>query len=315
MGDVEVKKEKAIIALGNAVTDIIVDIKEEDLVKLGLKKGQANYPEKISLESFLKTKRTIPGGSPSNVVVNSAWLGLKDRNGLIGTVGNDEIGKLYRKDLVVNRVLDYLTEIKGKSGVCYMLVTPDGERTSIIDLGVCGDYRIPFNNIDDFSIFHTTAYELATNEKKTMEALMHAYKNGLKVSFDLSDSGIVSRRRSLLSDIAKHTTILFANEHESKSLTGLEPEDSIGELSKMSEIAVVKLGKKGSLVKRVNGHLYKIPCYPANVLDVTGAGDAYAAAFLYGYFQGFDLEKCGNLASSFAAKICERYGARMRCFA
>jgi sugar/nucleoside kinase (ribokinase family) len=306
------RREKAIIALGNALTDIIVDVKEEDLIKLGLKKGCVNYPQNISLKNIPKNKKMVPGGSPANVVVGASYLGLQNRNGFIGTVGDDEIGKLYQKDLSFNRVLSYLTEVKGNSGISYMFITPDGDRTSIVDLGVCANFQIPLEEMGKFSIFHTSVYELATNQAKTISAINNAYSNHLKISFDLADPNLVNRNKNLIREILKFTDILFANSYESKSLTGLEPEDSVEKLNEMCEVVAVKMGERGSLVKKSNGPVYRIPCYPANVVDTTGAGDAYAAGFLYGYFQEFELQECGHLGSFFAARICERYGARMR---
>jgi sugar/nucleoside kinase (ribokinase family) len=303
--------KKAIVALGVALMDILSDTSEEDLVKYGLKKGCVNFPKTIPLIDNLKNKRIIPGGSSANVVANSSYLGLKKENGFIGTVGNDENGKLYKEDLRMNGVVDYLTEFKGKTGVSYIFITPDHERTSIVDIGVSGSLNIPFEKMDQFRIFHTSLYEIATDEEKTMKSLIFAYNNIPEISFDLSDFNLVTRYKNLVTDIIKHSNIVFANEKESKALTSLEPEESIEALSKMCDIAVIKLGKDGSLVKKTNGPTYRIPCYPANVVDTNGAGDAYSAGFLYGRIKNFNIEECGNLGSFLAARICERYGARM----
>jgi sugar/nucleoside kinase (ribokinase family) len=192
-----------------------------------------------------------------------------------------------------------------------MFITPDHERTSIVDIGVASDLKIPFDKMDKFRIFHASLYEIITKEKDAMEALIFAYNNISSVSFDLSDSNLVTRYKKLVTDVVKHSDIVFANERESKALTDLEPEDSIEALSKMCDISVIKLGKNGSLVKKSNGPVYRIPCCPANVIDTTGAGDAYDAGFLYGSIKNFNIEDCGHLGSFLAARVCERYGARM----
>lgn len=298
----------SIIALSNALTDIVVNVTEEDLIKFGLIKGCSHYNPRIHLDQFLKDGNYIPGGSPANVVAGASYLGAKC--GLIGTVGNDYIGKLYREDLKSNGITDYLTTVEGDSGVCYVLVTPDGERTSFTKLGVCGDFHIPFEEIKKYKVFHTSGYELITNPKKTIEALEYAYENEVKISFDVSDSRLVIENRDMVFDAISFVDILFANEYEAVALTGLEPEKAIEKMGYMCELAVVKLGKDGSLVKGKS--LYEISAYPTNVVDTNGAGDGYAAGFLYEYTRGRSIELCGDSGSRFASKICGKQGARIR---
>lgn len=301
--------KKAILGLTNANTDIIGNITEEKLKELGLRKGEANGRPWFNPYDIMNGVKKIPGGSPANVVAGASYLGLKGKCGLMGTVGDDEIGRMYIEDVEKNGIINYFSVEKGKSSVCYLFVTPDGERTSVYELGVCGNYEIDFEAIEDFYIFHTAAYESVTNLERAWDAMKYAEEHGVKVSFDLSDPAAVRKYRPMFDDILEVVDILFANEHEARELTGLEPKEAVEELKEYCEIAIVKMGAKGSYVK--GKELYKIPKYPCNLVNTTGAGDAYAAGFLYGYVKGFSLERCGHKGSEFAARVCEKDGARI----
>jgi len=306
--------DKDILGLGNALTDVIINIQDEGLEELNLKKGCACSSSIKKLEKILKEKekeiKFIPGGSPSNTIVNASQLCTLC--GLIGAVGKDDIGSMYHKDLSKNDVLDYVSDLNGKSGRCYILVTPDGERTMVTDIGVAGSFRIPFDIFNEYRIFHTSAYELRSNKTATLEAMKHARKNKLIVSFDMADPFIIEKIKKDIQEALNYTDMLFGNEQEVKALTDLSPEQAIGELADLCGIAVIKKGAEGSLIKSKNDKMIDIKGYLAkNFVNTNGAGDAYAAGFLNYFLNKNDLTACGMYGSLVAAQVCEREGARL----
>jgi len=307
---------KGILGLGNALTDIIVNVSENNIKELGLKKGNATVSTRCnmnSLEKILqeKTIECIPGGSPANTIANASILGAEC--GLIGTVGNDSVGDDYHQDLRKNKVNDYLYTAEGKSGRCYILVTPDCERTMIADIGVSKDFKIDFNKIPEYKIFHTSAYELKSNYEKTMEALEYAKKCNTEISFDLADSALIKKNKKAVMNAAKYANIVFANAEEAEAFTGLKCRRDIAKaLVDLYEISVVKIGKDGSWIGSRKGMkcIGIEPC-DVNVVNTNGAGDAYSAGFLFQYLNKKPLCVCGDYGSAVSAKICEKKGARL----
>lgn len=303
---------KDILGLGISNIDILYKVSDDYIESNGLVKGCWNRGKHKKDLQMPKDGLVVPGGSPGNTITNSAFLGCD--NGFIGTVGSDDYGRIYRKDLMMNRVEDHTTQLEGKTNVLHMFITPDKERTSISEGGVSGNISVPLDVIDDYKIFHTSMYEVITDNKEVMKALTRAYRKDKTISFDLSDPLVVKKHKELAKDIVNHSNIVFANEREAEALTGLGPEYSAESLSRMCDLAVVKMGKKGSIVMTGEGLTYRIPCFPANVVDTTGAGDAYSAGFLYGWLNDRDIDLCGGLGSFVAARVCERYGGRLRNF-
>jgi len=309
-------ENKGILGLGNALTDLIVNVSEKEIKELRLKKGTATVSTRCnmgSLEKILQGKKMkcIPGGSPANTIANASILGAEC--GLIGTVGNDTIGDIYHQDLRQNKVNDYLYTEKGKSGRCYIFVTPDCERTMIADIGVSKNFKIDFDKIPEYRIFHTSAYELKSNYEKTMEALEYAKKCKTEISFDLADSALIKKNKKAVMNAAKYAEIVFANIEEAEAFTGLKCRREIATaLLDLYEISVVKIGKDGSWIGSREGMKFIgiNPC-DVNVVNTNGAGDAYSAGFLFQYLKGKSLCSCGDYGSAIASKICEKKGARL----
>jgi len=304
---------KKILALSNIVTDIIQNISDEHIQQLGFEKGRFHRAEPGQFEELRKrlgegTK--IPGGSGANVVAGAALLGA--RTGLIGTLGNDSVGAFYKEDVLNRGIENYLTEKEGQSGVCHTFISPDGERTFVLDFGVALDYDISENYFDDTDIFHTTGYVLEDAKEAAEKAIGIAKQRNIKISFDLSDPGVISRGGEELKRITTGSHIIFANEEEALAFTGKEnPREALDNISKLAEIAIVKLGEKGSLIKR-GDEIIEIPVVPIETLvNTNGAGDAYAAGFLSAYVSGKSLKEAGEQASEFAARACTSEGARV----
>jgi|TARA_Y100000310_G_C20692729_1_gene823401 sugar/nucleoside kinase (ribokinase family) len=304
---------KKIVALSNLVTDLIQNISEEHMQSLGFEKGKFHIAETGEFEKLRKdlgegTK--IPGGSAANVVAGATQLGAK--TGLIGTLGNDEVGTFYKQDVLNRGIDDYIAEKQGQSGVCHTFITPDGERTFVLDFGVSQEFEILGTQFENSHIFHTTAYELSGTKELTNKALELAKEKGLEISFDLADPGVVGNFKEEIRQAITGAKIVFANEQEALTFTGkTDAHEALDEIAKLAEIAVVKLGEKGSLIKS-REEKHEIQIIPIeNLVNTNGAGDAYAAGFLSAYSSGKTLKEAGEHGSAFAAKACMSQGARI----
>jgi sugar/nucleoside kinase (ribokinase family) len=152
---------------------------------------------------------------------------------------------------------------------------------------------------------------LIINKPLIETACRIARKNNMKIALDLASYNVVDAKLSDFREIIeKYVDIVFANEEEAKSFTGLNPEDALNRISELCDIAVIKVGKEGSLVKRGEEKI-KIGTIPVECIDTTGAGDLYASGFLYGYSKGLSLETCGHYGSVLAGHVIEIVGARM----
>lgn len=289
--------KNAILGLSNAIVDVITEVKDEYLKENCLKKGMVNN---LGRTLVFENVELSTGGCPTNVAINASAAGIAC--GVIGCVGNDSFGDFYINSLKNNGVKGYLTRKIGKTSTCYVLVTPDKERTSIWQKGTCGDFEITPEPFRNFEIFHTTLYETVTRPEKVINAIRMAKEDGMIVSYDLADAGLVKQNKKKLEYLLKEVDVVFANEQESRAFTGLKPIDAVSRLEEFCKTAVVKLGAKGSLVGA--DRTYKIAAYPVEVVNTIGAGDAYCAGFLYGVYKGMEPEKCGEYGSRLAARVC-----------
>ncbi|VVB78012.1 putative sugar kinase [uncultured archaeon] len=300
-----------LIALSNAMTDLTFEITEEELSRLGLKKESYTPLRNLDQKLFSdiiheKIFKLYPAGSPANVIINTSRLGLK-KTGLYATVGNDSFGENYIRTIQQNNITSLINTVDGKSGVCYIMITPDGEKTTTADIGVANQFDFDFSKLKDSRIFHTSGYELVTNPKKTKEAIEYAKKYNVKLSFDLADKAMIQRERSSIEYLLKDIDILFATESEAEELTGKNPLNALKALSDYSGIVILKKGSQGSVVRRRVGHVseeYRIPIIPVEVKSTCGAGDAYASGFLFAYLIGLPLDECGNMGSEIASRVC-----------
>ncbi|MBI5149047.1 adenosine kinase [Candidatus Pacearchaeota archaeon] len=291
------EKKIQIAGLTNAITDIIINVSYSELNRLGIKKGFHNSKENIPYLEFLKLIEKpcvhATGGSTGNVIIGAANLGVT--TALFGTVGDDSYGEEYIKEIESKGINSLINIEKGESGLCYLFITPDGEKTSISAMGVAGRYNFDLFQLKEAEIFHTSGYELMTNPSRVKETLEYAKTIGAKLSFDLSDPSAIIRQRENIEDILKSTHILFATEEEALELDY--------EISELCPIAILKKGERGSIVMQ-GKNKFVIPIYKVEVQGTNGAGDAYSAGFLAEYLKGSNLEACGHAGSSYAAKIC-----------
>ena len=307
---------KKVLGLGNALTDILLQISEGDLREIGFPKGSMNL---INVQQFeqLQTrfasvrKRMVAGGSASNTVATIAQLGGKAA--FIGKIGNDEVGRFYHEDLLKNNVQPQMLTSSLMSGCCIVLITPDGERTFCTYLGAAADMKaedICKEAFIGYDICHVEGY-LVQDHDLIEKALRTAKEQGCTVSLDLASYNVVNENHQFLKDlIYKYVDIVFANEDESFAYTHLNPEEAVENISQQCDIAVVKVGKRGSYIRQ-GSQLHHIGAVTSSCLDSTGAGDLYAGGFLHALSDGFDLRRCGEIGTIAAGRIVEIVGTKL----
>jgi len=306
-----------ILGMGNALVDIIVFLEDDALLEeLELPKGSMQLVDfqksgKVRKASEHLRSSFASGGSAANTIYGLAKLGLE--TGFIGKTGEDDYGQIFREDLEKSNIMPILFLSDTHSGRAVALISPDKERTFATHLGAAiemGPEDLSEELFTGYDYFHIEGYLVQSHE--LIEKALHlAKETGLLVSLDLASYNVVDENLEFLKYIVeKYVDIVFANEEEAKSFTGKDPDEALDEMASLCSIAVVKLGKKGSIVKS-GDKKFIIPAIPARVVDTNGAGDIYAAGFLYGLSQGWPLDKCAMTGGILAGKIIETTGARL----
>jgi sugar/nucleoside kinase (ribokinase family) len=308
---------KRVIGIGNALVDVLVKLQDDSFLKnQNIPKGSMQLSDKETVMSLLvelgNTKiQLTSGGSAANTIHGLAKLGTKCS--YIGKVGKDDFGSLFQNDLEKNHITTILLSSNTDTGRALTFISPDSERTFATYLGAAVELNatdLKPEYFDGYSILHLEGY-LVFNHELVERAVKLAKSNGLKISLDLASYNVVDANRDFLLNLIKESIdIVFANEEESKSLTGESPEKALDVISKLCDIAVVKIGQKGSMIK-TGEEVFKVDAIKANAIDTTGAGDLYAAGFLHGYCKGWTLDKCAELGSLAAGKVVETIGAKI----
>ena len=306
-----------VLGIGNALVDIMTKLPDDStLDKFSLKKGsmqlsERDFADKINNETASFDKSQSSGGSAANTIHGIASLGAKA--GYIGKVGNDSFGEFFSKDMKANGIEPFMLKSTTDTGRAIALISPDSERTFATYLGAAielTDSDLIADQFKDYKILHIEGY-LVQNHALMLKAAELAKAYNMKISIDMASFNVVEDNLEFLKDyVNNYVDIIFANEEESKAFTGKEPEDSLNELAEQCEIAVVKIGSKGSLVKS-KGKVYRIDPIKVNPVDTTGAGDLFASGFLYGLTNDYSLDKCGQIGSLCAGKVIEVIGSKM----
>lgn len=308
---------KKVLGMGNALTDILLQIQEDSVLKrLNLPKGSMQLidaAKSSEIRSFLDFSKALmaTGGSASNTINGITKLG--GVGGFIGKIGKDEVGEFFLNDSVQNGVTPHLLFSSNASGTCTVLVSTDGERTLCTFLGAACELEAEDLHADmfhGFDIFHIEGY-LVQNHALISTAVKLAKEAGLLVSIDLASYNVVEENLDFLQALVRDfVDIVFANEEEAKAFTGKEPKEALLQIAELCDIAIVKIGKDGSYVKSGDNQ-YVIAPHLANCIDTTGAGDLYAAGFLYGLSNDLSLDKCGEIGALVSSKVVETLGAKM----
>lgn len=310
-----------VYGIGNPLMDILVDVDESDLELLDLNKGIMHLIDderRCKIDGHLgdRDRKMLPAGSAPNTLMSLGLLGVKSV--LAGKIGNDEVGAHYSSSLEKNNVVSGLKCSDRITGSSIIMISEDGERTMNTHLGACQDFCA--EDIDEELIakakyLYFTGYMWDTDSQKAaiLRAISVAKENGTKVIFDVADPFVVSRNKDEFLKLIKDSVdIVFANEEEAKILLDNEsPMECVALLSGMVDIALVKIGEKGSLIKeRESGEIIEIPANIVDCVDTTGAGDIYASGFIYGLANDFAVEESGVFASFLASQIVTSKGAQ-----
>jgi sugar/nucleoside kinase (ribokinase family) len=310
----------AVVAIGNAIVDIIGRCDDTFLTRHGAAKGSMRLVDTPTIETLygeMGPAMEISGGSAANTMVGFASFG--GTSAFIGKVANDEFGRIFRHDIGAAGVVFETPSASGKlpTSRSLILVTPDGERTMNTYLGIStdlDDLDVTPATLENAQIVYLEGYLFDQPQAKAAfrQAVAIATRAGRTVALTLSDGFCVDRHRSeFLELIRSGVGILFANETEITSLYETSSfEAAARQAATDAPLAVLTRSAKGSLIL-ANGETYEIPVDPvAKVIDTTGAGDLYAAGFLYGLTSGADLTTSGRLGSLAAAEVISHFGAR-----
>lgn len=312
-------KKYDVFGIGNAMMDFLIEVEHDVLDELKINKGQFKgiseeemriIFEKIEMKKFQR----MPGGSTSNIIYGIAQLGGKVV--FCGKVGKGDNAKLYEQKLIDVGARSRLVKSDLQTGKVLSFITPDSERSFLAFSGatitIVKDDIIE-EDIKQSKILNIEGYILQSED--TREIAIHAIdiakKHNVPVSVDLNDAGMIEQNIQFLKDIIKEKIdIIFVNEIEAEAFTDEKDlSKALDQISELSSIVVLKNGSKGSYIQ--NGKkIYEIPSYKANAIDTTGAGDMYAAGFLFGLTNRYDLETSGKIGSLAASKIVEQIGAR-----
>lgn len=305
------------IGLGNALVDILVQLPNDaKLFELNLPKGSMQLVDAERMQSILAQtdglSRTLAaGGSAANTIHGLANLGADAA--FIGKVGDDPFGQAFANDLVQNGVTPIMFKANTESGRALAFITPDSERTFAVYLGAAIEMTendLSTDLFNGYTHFHIEGY-LVQNHNLIRRAVELAKQNGCTISLDLASYNVVEENKAFLREIIeRYVDIVFANEEEAKAFTGKLPVDALKELAKLAEIAVVKLGAEGSLIKQ-GDNIYEVGVIEVSSIDTTGAGDLYAAGFLYGLSKGLSLLKCGEIGAILSGHVIEVLGPKM----
>ena len=306
-----------IIGIGNALTDIIVPIKNYEIIdSLNIPHGGMVMIDKNQFLEINKhianiNKSMVAGGSAANTIYGLSKLGVE--TSFIGKVGMDTIGDNYEQDMLKAGIKPDLIRTDTPSGCAIVLITPDGERTFASYLGAAQELmpeNISGENFMGHDILHIEGY-LLFNYDIVLKAMQTAKNLGMKVSLDLAAHNFVEENRPIIKDLIKnYVDVCFANEEESKAVTGLQPREALDCISEDCDFTVVKLGSKGSLIKH-NGIVYEVGTPHVECVDSTGAGDLYASGLLYGIAKGYNAETCGKIGAIIGSIVIQNYGARI----
>jgi sugar/nucleoside kinase (ribokinase family) len=309
-----------VTAVGNAIVDVLAKADDAFLAEQKLPKGAMNLIDAATAErlySLMGPGVEASGGSAGNTMAGIAALG--GRAAYIGKVADDQLGQVFTHDIrAIGVTYDTAPLQNGlPTARCLILVTPDAQRTMQTFLGATtqlGPEDVNMDYITSSSVLYLEGYlwDQPRAKQAMRDAAIAAQKAGVKTSFTLSDSFCVGRYRDEFIELVNnHIDILFANEQEILSLYQVESFDAaLQHVRGHCEIAALTRSEKGSVIVRGN-EVHVIDAVPGvHVVDTTGAGDAYAAGFLYAYTRGFDLATCGRLGGAMAAEVISHVGPR-----
>ena len=307
-----------ILGIGNAIVDVICKVNDSFIEQNNLTKSTMKLffdeNEFKNLLTNLKIEKTVSGGSVANSIVGLSQLG--DQVGFIGKVSDDDFGGKYEEGLKKENVEYFYSKKKEElpTGTCLILVTPDSERTMCTFLGTAGKINeddVDSNVIKKSEIIFLEGYLWDEGEPK--KAFDKAINNANKVAMSLSDLFCVDRHKPHFLNLVKNKLdITFANEQEITSLIGAKNFDEVINFSKqLNKLVIVTRGAKGAVA--VNGdEVFESDIHKnLKIIDLTGAGDLFAAGFLHGYINQLSIRECLEKGTEMSSRVIQQIGARL----
>jgi len=306
-----------ILGIGNAIVDVICKVQDSFLTDNELTKSTMKLVDESEFKkllSSLKIEETVSGGSVANSIVGLSQLGNKV--GFIGKVNDDDLGKKYEEGLKKENVKYFYSKKKEElpTGTCLILITPDSERTMCTFLGTAGKINkndVDVNAVKSSEITFLEGYLWDEGEPKT--AFDKAIQNSNKVAMSLSDLFCVERHKPHFLDLVKNKLdITFANEQEIISLIGAKNFDEVISFSKnFGKLIVLTRGEKGSIAINRNEVVECDIQKNLKIIDLTGAGDLFAAGFLHGQVNNLSLKESLEKGTEMSSKVIQQIGARL----
>ena len=306
-----------ILGIGNAIVDVICKVQDSFLTDNELTKSTMKLVDESEFKkllSSLKIEETVSGGSVANSIVGLSQL--ENKVGFIGKVNDDDLGKKYEEGLKKENVKYFYSKKKEElpTGTCLILITPDSERTMCTFLGTAGKINkndVDVNAVKSSEITFLEGYLWDEGEPKT--AFDKAIQNSNKVAMSLSDLFCVERHKPHFLDLVKNKLdITFANEQEIISLIDAKNFDEVISFSKnLRKLIVLTRGEKGSIAINRNEVIECNIQKNLKIIDLTGAGDLFAAGFLHGYVNNLSLKENLEKGTEMSSKVIQQIGARL----
>ena len=306
-----------ILGIGNAIVDVICKVEENFLSENNLTKSTMKLVDEAEFKkllSNLKIEETVSGGSVANSIVGLSQLGNKA--GFIGKVNEDDLGSKYEDGLKKENVKYFYSKKKEElpTGTCLILITPDSERTMCTFLGTAG--KINENDVDVSAVKNSEITFLEGylwDEGDPKKAFNKAIQSSNKVAMSLSDQFCVERHKPHFLDLVKNKLdITFANEQEILSLINTKNFDEVILFAKKLEsLIVITRGEKGSIAIQKNEVVECDSQKNLKIVDLTGAGDLFAAGFLHGHVNNLSLKESLEKGTEMSSKIIQKIGARL----
>ena len=306
-----------ILGIGNAIVDVICKVDDQYLIDNQLTKSTMKLVDEQEFQkllSTLKIEETVSGGSVANSIVGLSQLG--NDVGFIGKVNADDLGQKYEEGLTKEKVQYFYNKKKEvlPTGTCLVLITPDAERTMVVFLGIAG--KISEKDIDEKAVKKSEIIFLEGylwDEGEPKSAFDKAMLVSNKKAMSLSDQFCVERHKDNFLDLVKNKLdIIFANEQEIRSLTDAKSFEDVIEFGKqLGKLLIITRGEKGSVAIK-NQEVVECQIKPnLKIVDLTGAGDLFAAGFLHGFINNISTKECLEKGTEMSSKIIQKVGARL----
>ncbi len=307
------------MAIGSPIVDMVVEVPNDFIDQIKGKKGGMELideQELISLNQKLPSQgKRSPGGAAANTIFALANLGLK--TSLAGQLGQDDNGEFYRNAFIkAGGDASFIsTHAELKTALCVSLITPDAERTMRTFLGAAASFtpeQVDLKSFQNCRHVHIEGY-LLFNKDLILKVMSLSKQAGCTVSLDLGSFEVVRAAGDTLKEVlTRYTDMVFANELEAEAFSGSQdPKTALRNLSEYCPLVAVKLGAQGSWLKDKEQEIFIDPVPAETVVDSTGAGDLWAAGFLYGRHRGWPLEKCGHFASVVGSHAVQCFGSHI----